>query len=110
MQTYEELISYLDAKAGSSRHFPFGPDALVYKARDKIFAIMAWQSEPIRLSLKCEPMLAIALRQEYTSVIPGYHLNKKHWNTLICDGSIPDRVLYDLIDHSYELITKQRKA
>lgn len=91
--------------------YPFGEDAAVYKIGDKdkgegkMFAIIAEGSEPVRLSLKCDPQLAELLREKYETVLPGYHLNKKHWNTIICSGQVPLDELKDLIRHSYELVT-----
>lgn len=90
--------------------YPFGEDAAVYKIGDKdkgegkMFAIIAEGSEPVRLSLKCDPQLAELLREKYETVLPGYHLNKKHWNTIICSGQVPLDELKDLIRHSYELV------
>lgn len=91
--------------------YPFGEDAAVYKIGDKdkgegkMFAIIAEGSEPVRLSLKCDPQLAELLREKYETVLPGYHLNKKHWNTIICSGQVPLDEIKDLIRHSYELVT-----
>ena len=91
--------------------YPFGEDAAVYKIGDKdkgegkMFAIIAEGSEPVRLSLKCDPQLAELLREKYETVLPGYHLNKKHWNTIICSGQVPLEEIKDLIRHSYELVT-----
>ena len=91
--------------------YPFGEDAAVYKIGDKdkgegkMFAIIAEGSEPVRLSLKCDPQLAELLREKYETVLPGYHLNKKHWNTILCTGQVPLEELKDLIRHSYELVT-----
>ncbi|TAH35752.1 MmcQ/YjbR family DNA-binding protein [Candidatus Saccharibacteria bacterium] len=90
--------------------YPFGEDAAVYKIGDKdkgegkMFAIIAEGSEPVRLSLKCDPQLAELLREKYETVLPGYHLNKKHWNTIICSGQVPLDEIKDLIRHSYELV------
>ncbi len=98
--------------------YPFGKDVAVYKIVDsrestadkeekseKMFALVAEGSSPVRLSLKCDPQLAELLREKYDVVLPGYHLNKKHWNTIVCSGQLPDDELQDLIRHSYELVS-----
>lgn len=87
--------------------YPFGKDVAVYKFGDtdgKMFALIQEGSKPLRVSLKCDPGLAELLREKYETVLPGYHLNKKHWNTIICSGQIPDDEFRDLIRHSYELV------
>lgn len=93
--------------------YPFGEEAAVYKIghketgdknSGKMFAIISEGSKPVRLSLKCDPQLAEVLREKYETVLPGYHLNKKHWNTILCTGQIPEEELKDLIRHSYELV------
>lgn len=94
---------------------PFGPDVLVYKVCGKMFALTSPDEVPARVNLKCDPERALMLRDEYESIIPGYHMNKRHWNTVILDGSLPDDLVRDLIDHSYTLVVqgmtkKQRQA
>jgi predicted DNA-binding protein (MmcQ/YjbR family) len=89
---------------GAIEEFPFGPEHSVFKVGGKLFAISALEREPLEVSVKCEPELAIALRQSYPAIRPGYHLNKRHWNTLTLDGSLPDRVVRDLVEDSYDLI------
>ncbi len=88
--------------------YPFGDEAAVYKygnkPEGKIVAIVAEKSDPMRVSLKCEPKLAEHLREKYETVLPGYHLNKKHWNTIICSGQLTNDEIFDLARHSYELI------
>ena len=91
------------AKAGASEGYPYGPGALVMKVAGKVFAIIADAAEPPTISLKCEPEIAVAMRESYDAVIPGYHLNKKHWNTVVADGSVDDQ-LADWIDDSYDLV------
>lgn len=88
---------------------PFGPEALVYKVLGKMFALVSWGDDPLRINLKCDPDLALALRAEYEAVIPGYHMNKKHWNSVILDGSIPESLLREMIDNSYDLVVKGLK-
>lgn len=85
--------------------YPFGKEAAVYKVNDKMFALISEGSEPVRISLKCDPQLSILLREKYESVMPGYHLNKKHWNTIILSGQLPWDEVQDLIRHSYQLVT-----
>lgn len=84
--------------------YPFGKDVAVYKAGDKMFALVAEKTDPVRISLKCDPLLAVTLREKYETVLPGYHLNKKHWNTIILSGQLPWDEVKDLIRHSYNLV------
>ena len=91
-------------RAGAAEGHPFGPGALVVKVGGKIFAIIAEDEEPLSISLKCDPDLALALRHAYAAVKPGYHLNKSHWNTVTLDGSVPDEQVGDWIDDSYDLV------
>lgn len=84
--------------------YPFGEKTAVYKLGDKMFALIAENSQPLRISLKCDPQLAETLRERYESVMPGYHLNKKHWNTILLTGQLSDDEVKDLIRHSYELV------
>ncbi len=83
--------------------FPFGDDTLVFKAGGKIFALVNLDGE-LSINLKCDPALALELRERHSSVIPGYHMNKKHWNTIYIDGTIPDKEIFEWIDHSYDLV------
>jgi len=85
--------------------YPFGEDVAVYKVKDKMFALIDEKKVPVRLSLKCDPLLAETLRQKYESVLPGYHLSKKNWNTIILSGQLGDQEVKDLILHSYTLVT-----
>ena len=87
--------------------YPFGEGTAVYKigsTSGKMFALIAEKSKPLQLSLKCDPQLAELLRDRYETVVPGYHLNKKHWNTIICSGQMPPEEVRDLVRHSYELV------
>lgn len=102
------LRDYCISKKGSIETFPFGDDTLVFKAKDKIFALVNLDGE-LSINLKCDPALAIELRERYTSVTPGYHMNKKHWNTVMLNGSVPDKEVFSWIDHSYDLIVGKRK-
>lgn len=83
---------------------PFGPEFLVYKVAGKVFVILAWQDEPPRMNVKCEPNLALSLRQQYPSVTAGYHMNKKHWNTVQLDGMIDEGTIQEWVRASYDLV------
>ena len=100
----ELLQQYCLSKPDVEETLPFGPDTLVYKVKGKIFLLCSLDTEILQFNVKCDPDLAIELREEYPSVLPGYHMNKKHWNTIIADGSIPVKKLKEWIDHSYELV------
>jgi predicted DNA-binding protein (MmcQ/YjbR family) len=89
----------------ATREYPFGEGVAVYKVGDKMFALMSEQKMPINLSLKCDPQLSRLLRERYESVMPGYHLNKKHWNTIVLSGQLDWEEIQDLIRHSYALVT-----
>jgi len=98
---------YILEMPNAVREYPFGEGVAVYKVHDKMFALMGENKEPINLSLKCDPVLAQTLREKYESVLPGYHLNKKHWNTLVLSGQLEWPEVQDLIRHSYLLVTGQ---
>jgi predicted DNA-binding protein (MmcQ/YjbR family) len=102
----EELKQYLLDKRATTEEIPFGPEALVYKVMGKMFALIAWDETPQRISLKCDPVQAIHLREVYESVQGAYHMNKKHWNMVILDGTVPTPELLEMIDDSYELVVK----
>jgi predicted DNA-binding protein (MmcQ/YjbR family) len=89
--------------------YPFGKEVAVYKTGDKMFAIVMENKEPIQLSLKCDPNLANLLRARYDTVMPGYHLNKKHWNTILLTGQLSWAEIQDLIRHSYNLVAESKK-
>jgi len=93
-------------KPGTIASYPFGEGTLVFKVADRMFALIAEDADPLRINLKCDPDDALALRAKYAAIIPGYHMNKMHWNSLILDGSLPTELVYELIDHSYELVVK----
>jgi predicted DNA-binding protein (MmcQ/YjbR family) len=103
-----DLIAHCLAKPGAEETTPFGPDHLVYKVGGKIFGLTSPDDFPPRVNLKCDPERALELRDRYDAIIPGYHMNKRHWNTLILDGSLPDKLIRELIDHSYLLVAKKR--
>ncbi len=104
-----DLQKQIKSKRGTTEETPFGPDALVYKVAGKMFALIAWEERPLRITLKCDPDEAVTLRNSYNSVQPGYHMNKEHWNTITLDGSIPDMAIYGMIDSSYELVFSRLK-
>jgi predicted DNA-binding protein (MmcQ/YjbR family) len=103
---YDTLCVYLESKPGTRRDMPFGPDALVFKVLDKMFALVAWQKDPLTISLKTDPVDAVILRKQYKAITPGYHMNKKHWNTITLDGSVPDDEIRLMIDESYDLVVQ----
>ena len=84
--------------------YPFGESVAVYKVHEKMFALIAEGKEPVNISLKCDPQLALVLREKYETVMPGYHLHKKHWNTIVLTGQLPEEELQALIQHSYDLV------
>lgn len=102
--THKEVEEYLLSLPNARLDYPFGEDVAVYKVRDKMFALVAEKSKPVSISLKCDPALAETLREKYESVMPGYHLNKKHWNTIVLSGQLTWQEIKDLIDHSYNLV------
>ena len=101
----EILREYCLSKPGAEETFPFGDNTLVFKINGKIFALANLDGDPT-INLKCNPSLALELRENYPCVIPGYHMNKKHWNTVVLDGSVPDKKVFGWIDHSYDLVKK----
>ncbi len=100
----DELRRCCLAHPGAIEDFPFGPETSVFKVAGKLFALSALDREPLAVSAKCEPELAAQLRHTYPAIRPGYHLNKRHWNTIALDGSLPDQLVRDLIEDSYDLI------
>jgi predicted DNA-binding protein (MmcQ/YjbR family) len=93
--------------AGAEETFPFGPETSVFKVSGKMFALSRLGSDSLRVSLKCDPVLADALREAHPAVLPGYHLNKRHWNTIVLDGSLPDATIHDMIEDSYDLVVSK---
>jgi predicted DNA-binding protein (MmcQ/YjbR family) len=102
----EQLQAYLLGKKGTTEERPFGPEAVVYKVMGKMFALVAWEANPLTISLKCDPNEALFLRDIYPAVRPGYHLNKRHWNTVTIDGTVPQKEFRRMIDDSYNLVVK----
>jgi predicted DNA-binding protein (MmcQ/YjbR family) len=105
-----ELRDHCISFPGAEETFPFGPATSVFKVAGKMFSLSQLGADSLRVSLKCEPELAEALRAEHPAVLPGYHLNKRHWNTLIIDGSLPDQMIKNLIEDSYDLVVRQLPA
>jgi predicted DNA-binding protein (MmcQ/YjbR family) len=103
--THKQLEDFILALPQARLDYPFGKDVAVYKASEKMFALIAEGSDPVRISLKCEPKLAEFLRDKYDTVMPGYHLNKKHWNTVVCSGQLDEQEIKDLIVHAHHLVT-----
>ncbi|MCK5050788.1 MAG: MmcQ/YjbR family DNA-binding protein [Candidatus Cloacimonetes bacterium] len=100
----EELKAYCLQKKGASIDFPFDDVTMVIKVGGKMFILIAIDNDPLRINLKCDPYIAEGLRERYNAVIPGYHMNKIHWNTVIIDNTISDKIIKDMIDDSYELV------
>ena len=105
----ETLRTYLIEKQGASEDRPFGPEAMVFKVMGKMFALVGWKQDPLRVTLKCDPDDALALRDQYEAVQPGYYMNKRHWNTITLDGSIPHEEILRMIDSSYSLVVRGLK-
>lgn len=105
--THKTVEDYILSMPNARLDYPFGEGVAVYKADDKMFALIRESKTPVQLSLKCDPLLSKMLREKYEEVMPGYHLNKKHWNTLVLTGQLEWPEVQDLIRHSYHLVTGQ---
>ena len=103
---HELFRNYCISKSGVEEDFPFDEETLVFKVVGKMFALTSISEQPGSCNLKCDPEKAEELRERYPAITPGYHMNKKHWNTIVWDGSISDHFIKELIDHSYELVVK----
>jgi predicted DNA-binding protein (MmcQ/YjbR family) len=103
----EILREYCISKKNVTESFPFGDDTLVFKTDGRIFALVNLEGD-LSINLKCDPVRAIELRERYSSVIPGYHMNKKYWNTIYLDGSVPDKEVLSWVDHSYDLVLNKK--
>ena len=102
----DHVLNYGDVEEG----FPFGEDTLVFKVKNKIFLLVSLTAKPLQFNVKCDPGKAIELREEYPeAVLPGYHMNKKHWNTIIVNGSLANKLLVEMIKDSYELVKGKKK-
>ncbi len=107
MRDPQALRDYCLSFPGSVETFPFGHETSVFKVAGKMFALSRLGQPPLRISLKCDPLLAAELRESHPAVAPGYHLNKRHWNTVTVDGSLPEQMLVDMIEDSYDLVVSQ---
>ncbi|MCW3123808.1 MAG: MmcQ-like protein [Flavipsychrobacter sp.] len=105
----DDILTYCLAKPDVEEGFPFGEETLVFKVKGKIFLLLGLESEPLQFNAKCDPERAIELREEYSCIIPGYHMNKKHWNSVIIDNTLTGKQLKELIDHSYDLVCNGKK-
>ncbi len=99
----EILREFCISKRNVTESFPFGDDTLVFKVAGKIFTLVNLEGD-LTINLKCDPSMALELREKYAAVTPGYHMNKKHWNTIYLDGSVPDKEVFSWIEHSYDLV------
>ena len=102
--TLGELLDYVLSKPETEETLPFGPDVLVLKTNGKMFLLVPLEVDPLRFNAKCDPERSVLLRAEYEGILPGYHMDKKHWNTILLDGSIPTALVRELIAHSYDLV------
>jgi len=100
----DEARDLLLAQPAAEEGTPFGPEVLVYKVGGKMFATLSPEDVPARTNLKCDPERAIDLRDEHESILPGYHMNKRHWNTLVLDQTLSEKLIRELIEHSYSLV------
>lgn len=105
----EEIREWALKKADVEEGFPFGEETLVFKVKNKIFLLLGLTDHPLQFNVKCDPQRALELREEYECIIPGYHMNKKHWNTVIIDDTLTKKQLREMIDHSYDLVAKTKK-
>ncbi|MFU8802192.1 MAG: MmcQ/YjbR family DNA-binding protein [Bradymonadaceae bacterium] len=105
----EDIREYCLAKPGVTEDFPFDEDTLVFRVVNKLFLLTNLERHPPAINLKCDPELAMELRERYAAVLPGYHMSKKHWNTVVLDGTIEVPEIYAWIDLSYELVVKGLK-
>lgn len=104
----EEIRKYCIVKPGVTESLPFNDTALVFKVAGKMFALLDLSDDSRGITLKCDPTMAIELREKYSAVTPAWHFNKKHWNTVNIDGSVPDKEVFSWIDHSYDLVLKKK--
>lgn len=102
--THKEVEAYILSMPNATLEYPFGEEVAVYKVDGHMFALIAEGKEPVNVSLKCDPQLAVVLREKYDTVMPGYHLNKKNWNTIVLTGELPWEEVQAFIRHSYDLV------
>ncbi len=105
----DAIIEYCSAKEGVEETFPFDEDTLVFKVNGKMFLLVSITEQPVQFNVKCDLVRAIELREQYDCIIPGFHMSKIHWNTVIVDGSLTKKMLQEQIDHSYELVKSSKK-
>jgi predicted DNA-binding protein (MmcQ/YjbR family) len=103
-----DVITYCRNKTDATQEHPFKTDTIAFKVNGKAFALMPHDGNDARITLKCDPGRALELREAYPEITPGYHMNKEHWNTLDLHGKLPDDLVRELIDHSYDLIVKNK--
>ncbi len=106
----ETLRSYALSLPGSSESFPFGNNVIVFKVKSKLFLLMPLNGEGLQFNVKCDPDYAIELREQYSCIQPGYHMNKKHWNTVIVDGTLSSKQIIKFVDDSYALVSKKNRT
>jgi predicted DNA-binding protein (MmcQ/YjbR family) len=104
----EQLRTFCLQQPNVEEGFPFGPETIVFKIEGKIFLLSSLDSHPLQFNVKCDPAQAIELREQYSSISPGYHMNKKHWNTIVVDGSLPSELLKQMIVDSYDLVKPKK--
>lgn len=106
----ETIRTYCLSKENVTEAFPFGEDNLVFKANDKMFLLLSLDESPLRFNVKADPDKAVELREEFPeNILPGYHMNKKHWNTVVIDSTLKNKLILEMIDDSYNLVTKKNK-
>lgn len=105
----ETIRDYCLSKPDAEETLPFGPNVIVFKVNKKSFLLLPLDSVELRFNVKCNPDLAVELREQYNCVLPGWHMNKKHWNTIVVDGTVSSKIILEWIDHSYELVNKKKK-
>jgi predicted DNA-binding protein (MmcQ/YjbR family) len=104
----ETLRSYALSLPGVSETFPFGDDVIVFKVKEKIFLLIPLNEEGLQFNVKCDPGYALELREQYSCIQPGYHMNKKHWNTIFVDGALSNEQIIKFVDDSYALVNKSK--
>ena len=110
MISHKKAEEYVLSMPSAKLEYPFGEDVAVYKVHNKMFALISEKAHPVRISLKCDPQLSEILRSKYETVMEGYHLNKKHWNTIVLSGQLPWEEVQGLIRHSYDLVAGNKNA
>lgn len=106
----EEIRNLCLSFPGTEEGLPFGPETLVFKVKGKIFLLLSLDADPIRFNVKCDPLLALEYREQFKEVLPGYHMNKTHWNTIIVNGTLSRSLLNEMIQHSFSLVSGNSSA